>query len=79
MNQLLWFLILLISSLLIVLLIIFAIAWSAKTTLIRGGVAWSAKELPLKRRKGKSEGSLLSEIDQTSTDFLKAQINDEEK
>ena len=57
----------------ITLALILFIAWSAKKTLIRGGVAWSARELPLKRNKKPSTSSLLKEIEIQSEEYLKEQ------
>ena len=55
-------------------------AWEAKKSLLKGGVAWSAKKIPIKRsdkstnkdRKTKSK-NILEEIDFESNEFLKNQ------
>ncbi len=55
---------------LIILVIISLIIWSERKTLIRGGISWSAKELPLRRGKTKEDSSLLKEIDLESSKYL---------
>ena len=63
---------------LIILLTLFLLfAWSARKTLLRGGVAWSAKELPLKRNKKENDSALLNKIDIESSDFLDAYKEEE--
>ena len=55
----------------VVLVVLFLIfAWSARKTLLRGGVAWSAKELPLSRNNKEKGSALLKKIDNESSDFL---------
>ena len=68
-----------ISIFLLTLSIVAYIAWSAKKTLIRGGVAWSAKKLPLRRNKNNLKSSLLSEIEEQSRDFLETNKNQEKE
>ena len=43
---------------------------AAKKTLLKDNIAWSAKELPLRRKDGVSKKSLLSEIQKQSEAFL---------
>tara|TARA_Y100001968_G_C19299184_1_gene688178 strand:- start:441 stop:608 length:168 start_codon:yes stop_codon:yes gene_type:complete len=51
-------------------------AWSARKSLYKGGVAWSAKELPIKRNTANKDSSLLKEIEVQSNEFLKEQENE---
>ena len=60
------------------------LAWSAKKTLLKGQMAWSAKDLPIVRKKvnplNKKEAKdnelkLLSEIANKSNEFLKSEFD----
>ena len=70
--------ILIISFIVIILGLVFFLlmAWSARKTLYKGGVAWSAKELPIKRNTANNDSSLLKEIEVQSNEFLKEQENE---
>ena len=48
-------------------------AWSARKTLYKGGIAWSAKQLPIIRNRKRKDSSLLNEIAMQSSEFLKEQ------
>ena len=66
-------LIILFLTIITLLFSIIFIAWSANKTLLRGGVAWSAKELPIKRKQKLKGNSLLEEIENESNQYLKEQ------
>ena len=66
----------LIIFLIVIILVLASIAimaWSARKTLYKGGVAWSAKELPITRNRKRKDSSLLSEIALQSKEFLEEQ------
>mgnify|MGYP001167717617 CR=1 FL=1 len=51
-------------------------AWSAKKTLVRGETAWSAKKIPIKRKrfdsKKKRSDSFLESISAETSEYLKS-------
>ena len=48
-------------------------AWTARKTLYKGGIAWSAKQFPIIRNQKRKDSSLLNEIAMQSSEFLKEQ------
>tara|TARA_Y100001968_G_C18930068_1_gene513831 strand:- start:123 stop:374 length:252 start_codon:yes stop_codon:yes gene_type:complete len=80
MNEFFQIAILLIVLLLFALIFVLVLVWSAKGSLLKGRMAWSAKKLPLRRKKGKQkgkhEGSFLTQINDASTEFLKSHLDE---